>query len=60
MFIATPPKKLITAPAEPNVAAARTHRAPLERGPKAGGSYKHLAAPRPIHNYTTTRTLVVS
>ncbi len=30
------------------------HRAPLERSPKAGGGYKHLAAPRPIHNYTIT------
>ena len=36
------------------------HRAPLERGPKAGGGYKHLAAPRPIHNYTTTRPYAAS
>src|ERR1700741_5632701 len=53
MFIAAA-LKLITAPAEPNVAAARTHRAPLERGLRADGGYKHLAALRPIHNYTTT------
>ena len=32
MFIATP-SKLITAPAEPNVATAQIHGAPLERGP---------------------------
>jgi len=51
MFIATP-SKLITAPAEPNVATAQIHGAPLERGPvwDAGG-YKHLAAPRPTHYY---------
>src|SRR6185295_17977595 len=54
MFIAMSSVKLITAPAEPNVAATRTHRAPLERGLGAGGGYKHLAAPRPIHYYPTT------
>ena len=35
MFIATFPKNLIAAPAEPDVAAARIHCAPLERGPRA-------------------------
>jgi len=54
MFIAMSSVKLITAPAEPNVAATRAHRAPLERGLGAGGGYKHLAAPRPIHYYPTT------
>src|SRR6185295_10199043 len=56
MFIAMSSVKLITAPAEPNVAATRAHRAPLERGLEAGGGYKHLAAPRPIHYYPTTQT----
>src|SRR6185295_8512407 len=55
MFIAMSSVKLITAPAEPNVAATRAHRAPLERGLGAGGGYKHLAAPRPIHYYPTTK-----
>jgi hypothetical protein len=36
MFIATSQRIKITAPAEPDVAAAPKHRAPLERGSRDG------------------------
>jgi len=48
MFIVTTPNRLIPAPAEPNVAATRTHialRWSAMLG--AGGGYKHLVPPGP-------------
>jgi hypothetical protein len=47
MSIATLSKRLITAPAEPNVAAVWVHRAPLKRDPGMGGDYRHLVPPGP-------------
>ena len=46
MFIATR-QELSAAPAEPDVAAARRHRAPLERGSRMSAYYKHLVPPGP-------------
>lgn len=39
--------KIITAPAEPNVADAYTHRVRWSANPVDGWFYKHLAVPRP-------------
>ena len=43
-----------TAPAEPDVAAARIHSAPLERRSRVSNNYKHLVPPGPKANVQVT------